>query len=272
MALSRRAELTLGACSAVLFTGVLGLAWWTWRHRRGHVPPRTRVPRARAALVALGLLVIAVGAVWRLAFAFWPVSECISPGPLPSTPLTAWVVAQKVATWPETGLGILYSQATGAHVCHSRVANYYVAVNEHHIAGSRAMTIGDVVLKPNISIPPKNMTDLVEHEAGHRVQWAVATVLAGPLAFPVVYAVTDFFFPDERNPFERLAGLETGGYTTSDTGPVLGPPQLAVLSALAAIIVGTPLVLRYRRTAARSRRPGAHRQHRPQKRPQKRLT
>jgi hypothetical protein len=56
-------------------------------------------------------------------------------GPLPASPLTAQVVAEKVATWAETGIGILYSQATGAHVCFSRAANYYVALNADHIAG-----------------------------------------------------------------------------------------------------------------------------------------
>lgn len=255
MALSRRAELGLGACSAVLLAGVLGLAWWLWRHRPGHEPRVARWRRTRTALVALGLLVIAVGAAWRLVIAVKPVPECVSPGPLPTSPLTAWVAAQKAATWAETGIGILYSQADGAHVCLSRVENYYVAVNANHIIGARAMTMGDVVLKPGLDIPPENMKALVEHEAEHRTQWAVGTVAGGPLAFPVAYGVADFFFPGERNPFERLAGLEAGGYTDEGIGPVLGPAQLAVLSVLGAVIVVTPLAVRHRRAAARARRP-----------------
>ena len=75
----------------------------------------------------------------------------------------------------------------------------------------------------------------------------------GPLAFPIVYGITGFFFPGTRNPFERMAGLEAGFYTPSGTGPVLGPAQLAVLSALGAIIVVAPFAVRYRRAAARSR-------------------
>jgi hypothetical protein len=251
MALSPRAKMTLGACSAVLLAGILGLAWWLRRHRRGREPLR----RARAALVAVGLLIIALGATWRLVIAIKPVPECSPPGgPLPATPVTAWVVAQKAATWAETGIGILYSQATDAHVCFSRAQNYYVAVNANHIAGARAMTMGDVVLKPGLDFffPRENLKALVEHEARHREQWAVGTAIGGPLAFPIAYGIAYFFFPGARNPFERMAGLESGGYTPSGTGPVLGPAQLAVLSALGAIIISAPFVVRYRRATARS--------------------
>ena len=126
-------------------------------------------------------------------------------GPLPASPLTAQVVAEKVATWAETG-----------------------------------------------DMPRANLKALVEHEARHRTQWAVGTATGGPQAFPIGYGVTYFFFPGARNPFERMAGLESGEYTYSGTGPVLGPAQLAVLSVLGAIIVVAPFAVRYRRTAARS--------------------
>lgn len=256
MALSERAKTTLGACSAVLLAGILGLMWWLRRHRQGREPPVARLRRTRAVLVAVGLLVIALGATWRLVIAVKPAPECSPPGgPLPATSLTAWVVAQKAATWAETGAGILYSQATGAQVCFSRAQNYYVAVNANHIAGARAMTMGDVVLKPGLDFfyPRENLKALVEHEARHREQWAVGTVVGGPLAFPIAYGIAYFFFPGARNPFERMAGLESGGYTPAGIGPVLGPAQLAVLSVLGVIIVVAPLVMRYRRVAARSR-------------------
>jgi hypothetical protein len=81
-------------------------------------------------------------------------------------------------------------------------------------------------------MPRESLKALVQHEAAHRTQWAVGTVIGGPAAFPIAYGVTYFFFPGARNPFERLAGLESGGCTPSGTGPVLGPAQLAVLSAL----------------------------------------
>lgn len=117
------------------------------------------------------------------------------------------------------------------------------------------MVIGDVVLKPGLDFfyPREAFKALVEHEARHREQWAVGTAIGGPLAFPITYGITYFFFPGARNPFERMAGLEAGGYTPSGAGPVLGPAQLAVLSALGAIIVATPFVVRYRRAAAEPR-------------------
>ena len=180
MALSRRAESTLVACSAVLLAGILGLAWWFWRYRRGREPPAARLRRTRAVLVALGLLVIALGATWRLVIVVKPVPECSPPGgPLPASPLSAQVVAEKAATWAETGIGILYSQATGAHICFSRAENYYVALNADHIAGARAVALGDVVLKPELDMPREDLKGLVEHEARHRTQWAVGTVAGG---------------------------------------------------------------------------------------------
>jgi hypothetical protein len=178
-------------------------------------------------------------------------------GPLPASPLTAQVVAEKAATWVETGVGILYSKADGAHVCFSRAQNYYVALNAYHFPGPRSMTMGDVVLKPDFEMPRENLKALVEHEARHRTQWAVGTAIGGPLAFPAAYGITYFFFPGARNPFERMAGLESGGYTPSGAGPVLGPAQLAVLSVLGAIIVAAPLVVRYPRAAARPRQRSA---------------
>jgi hypothetical protein len=255
VALSQRARTTtLGGCCAVLLGGMLGLGWWLWYQRRGRRPATGRLRRTRAALLIVGLTLIAVGACWRLVIAAEPVPECSPPGgPLPASPVTAWVVTQKLATWVESGLGMLYSQATGAELCFSRAQNYYVAVNADHIAGARAVNLGDVVLKPGLDFfyPRESLKALVEHEARHREQWAVATIVGGPLTLPIAYGVTDFFFPGARNPFERLAGLESGGYTPSGTGPVLGPPQLAVLSALGAAAIAVPVVVAHRRNRAK---------------------
>lgn len=96
------------------------------------------------------------------------------------------------------------------------------------------------------------MIDLAAHEARHRPQWAVATVIGGPFAFPVVYTVDDFFFPGPRNHFERMAGLESGGYQHEGHGPVLGPPQIAVLCAVPVAIAGGWLVVRRRRRRSRT--------------------
>ena len=72
------------------------------------------------------------------------------------------------------------------------------------------MNMGDVVLTPGFDISREELMTLAGHEARHRPQWALATAIGGPLAFPVAYAIDDFFFPGSRNHFERQAGLESG--------------------------------------------------------------
>ena len=259
MALSRRARLTLGGGIAFLLGGILGLAlwsWWSWRHPPGREPvPRFR--RVRVALVAAGLVIIALGAVWRFAVAFEPTPACSPPGGAQATtrngPFDVSLAAQQVATWPETGIGLLYSRANGAHVCLSRTADYYVAVHANNPVGARAMTLGDIVLTARLHMTRAQLRGVIGHEARHRAQWAVLTVIGGPLAFPVAYGIDDFFFPGARNHFERWAGLKAGGYSHEGTGPVLGPPQLAVLGVVAAIIVAALLVAWHRRASMRSR-------------------
>ena len=256
VALGAGGVVLLGAGSAVLLGGILGLAWWSWRRRPGREPV-TRFRRTRAVVVAVGVVIIAFGAIWRLTIAITPVAACTPPGgPQVSTRsggFGASLVAQKVATWPETGIGLLYSRVSDAKVCWSRAADYYVAVHEEHIAGARALNVGDITLTPGFNISKEELRTLNSHEVGHRTQWAILTAIGGPLAFPVAYGIDDFFFPGARNHFERWAGLKAGGYSHEGTGPVLGPAQLAVLGVVAAIIVAALLVAWHRRASMRSR-------------------
>ena len=250
----RRTQTVLGPLGMVLLFGLLGLAWWWWHHRPGS-QPTTRFRRVRAALVVAGLVILAAGSAGRLVTAFQPTPACSPPGGAPaarSGHFDVSLLAQETATWPETGIGLLYARARDSHVCLAPSAYYYVAPHADNIAGTRAMTVGDIVLTPGFNISREQLETLVGHEARHRAQWAVGTLIGGPFAFPVAYAVEDFFFPGSRNIFERQAGLTSGGYRHVGTGPVLGPAQLAALGILAAIIVVALLGTWHRRATARS--------------------
>jgi hypothetical protein len=211
----------------------------------------------RVGAVATGLVLIAVGTAWRVTAAAQSAPPCSPPGSSQATThrgLDAPLLTEKALTWPETGLGMLYSRVDKAHVCWSRSAGFYVSVHADQIAGAHATNVGDIVLSPRLSLTRQQMRTLAGHEARHRPQWAVATVIAGPLAFPVAYAIDNFFFPGSRNHFERQAGLESGLYPRSGTGPVVGPAQIAVLIALAG--VGTSLAIRRRRRSRTLTYPG----------------
>lgn len=183
MTLPRHARMTLGALGMALLGGILGLAWWSWRHRPGYQPV-ARFRGVRAGVVAAGLVIIAVGAVWRTTAAIRSLPACSPPGgalaATRSGPFDVSLLAQKAATWPETGIGLLYARVGDAHVCWSRSANYYVAVHEDNIAGARAMTMGDIVLTPGFNYSREQLRTLAVHEARHRVQWAVGDVIGGP--------------------------------------------------------------------------------------------
>jgi hypothetical protein len=251
MTLPPRARMTLGAVIMVLLGGILGLAWWSWRHRTGGRPV-ARFRRVNAALAAAGLVIIVAGSLGRLAAVFQSVPACSPPGGAQAARSASFdvsLVAQEVATWPETGIGLLYSRARDAHVCLSRSAYYYVAPHADNIAGTRAMTLGDIVLTSGFNVSREQLRTLIGHEARHRAQWAAGTAIGGPFAFPVAYAIVDFFFPGSRNFFERQAGLGSGGYRHTGNGPVLGPAQLAALGVLAAIIVVALHGARHRRAS-----------------------
>jgi len=256
MTLPRRAHLTLSALTMTLLLGLLGLAWWVWRYRSGY-RPSPRKHRVLAALGIAGLVFIAIGTAGRLAAVLQPASACTPPGgtqaPARTARVDASLVAQQAATWPETGIGLLYSHARNAKVCLSTAADYYVAIHTGHIAGASAVTLGDIVLSPGFSISKEHLRRLIGHEAKHRAQWAVATAIGGPFLFPVAYGIDNFFFPGDRNIFERQAGLHEGGYRHVGYGPILGPAQLAVLGVLAVLVAVAILSgwHRHRRALAR---------------------
>jgi hypothetical protein len=253
VALPRGVRLSLDGGGAALLGGLIGLTWWLHRLRRGPLDrPR---PRGRRVLVALGAVVLVlagVGIVWRSKVAFDNVAVCRAPsGAQPEgarRPTNAALLAEKTITWPETGVGMLYGEIVGASQCWYPPDNYYVDFHSGRYAGARIMNVGDVTLTPPFDTSVHSGEDVAAHEARHRTQWAVVTAIGGPLAFPILYGIDDFFFPGSRNHFERLAGPESGRYEDAGIAPVIGWPQLVVLLAVGALIV----VFVYRRLRRRS--------------------
>lgn len=246
MALPRQVQLPLAGGCAVLLGGLIGLVWW-WR-RRDRRPWRMR--RLRIGLVFFGLAVLVLGTAWRTRVAIEAIHACrIPPAASAITSarhLDVALAAEKAATWPVSGVLMFYAREVNARTCLYAPADYYVAVHAAHIHGPRVMNVGDVVLSPPASVSPEMVTAVAGHEARHRTQWAVVSVIGGPFLFPVVYALDDLFFPGARNHFERLAGLEAGEYTRTGTGPVFGPLQIFVVVAVG-VLVALAVYLRHRR-------------------------
>lgn len=260
MALPRAVSLPLAGCGAVLLGGLIGLIWWLRRLRRAPLRrPRPRVRRIEIAVATLILLLVGVGIVWRSKVATDTVASCrAATAAQPGRSADAALVAEKVITWPETGIGILYGDVIGASRCWYAPTEYYVDLHSGRYAGARIMNVGDIVIAPPSELRARNLQALAQHEARHRSQWAVLTVIGGPLAFPIAYGVDDFFFPGSRNHFERLAGLKAGGYQHVGSAPVIGWPQLVVL-VVAGVLLGVFVFRRVRQGrpygAARLRRP-----------------
>jgi hypothetical protein len=226
------------------------------RERRSGVVRRYRFGRAS---LAAALVVVAGGAITRTVAAFNTPERCpatLSPGTIDRTQdLKAVSVAEEAATWVPTGIAMWDAYVFG-ELCWIRPYRFYAGVGAKFV-GLKYLTVGDVFLSRQSlaasSQPPmrSRLGANTAHESRHRAQWAVGTVVGGPLTFPVVYTVTDLFFPGARNPFERMAGLKQGNYNPySSAEPVLQLPQIAALVGSAAALE----VLHYSSSAARRRR------------------
>jgi hypothetical protein len=209
------------------------------RERRSGVVRRYRFGRAS---LAAALVVVAGGAITRTVAAFNTPERCpatLSAGTIDRTQdLKAVSVAEEAATWVPTGIAMWDAYVFG-ELCWIRPYRFYAGVGAKFV-GLKYLTVGDVFLSRQSlaasSQPPmrSRLGANTAHESRHRAQWAVGTVVGGPLTFPVVYTVTDLFFPGARNPFERMAGLKQGNYNPySSAEPVLQLPQLAVLGGAA---------------------------------------
>jgi hypothetical protein len=69
-------------------------------------------------------------------------------------------------------------------------------------------------------------------------QWAVGSLIAGPLAFPAAYILDGALFPASRNHFERAAGLADGDYPPApDNWPAPRWPDTAAIRIILLLIL-----------------------------------
>lgn len=195
-----------------------------------------------------------------------PVLEDVSPP-------RGWDIARDVINAPTTGLALLASGAAGMRQCSGppltvtfweppRVSGGGSTVGDIFVAwmpvglevssllqGARGFGVAAegrglapqgpyVRYGPNISATRANEQELARHESRHTDQWAVLTLIGGPLAFPVAYYVDGAFFPFSRNHFERAASLDEGGYPAPpDNLPAPLPRAVIVISVVLLLVL-----------------------------------
>lgn len=155
----------------------------------------------------------------------------------PSREMSAgWQTTRNAVTTPATGLAYGYAAAQGMELC--TVGKLTIASTPSPGEVVTGTTVGDVMLtrvEPGLS--GSDASGLGEHESRHVDQWTVATLAAGPLALPVLYALDETFFPGARNHFERVAGLTEGGYEEpADFGPDPNWGGVAFLVVVAGVL------------------------------------
>jgi hypothetical protein len=237
----------IGWCAACLLCGgLVGLALAAVRSVRGNRPARCRV-----LLVLTGVLAQSLCAGY---FLIATVAADAAPcAGLAGTGTTGdgWRAARSAVNAPVSGAAMLYAAAVGGQSC--VVGSEGITVTAVPSGYARGGTIyGTVFLTDRTSKKATaRIARLSEHEAKHATQWAVATLLAGPVAFPAVYAGDESLFPGAHNQFERLAGLADGGYDAPpDDPPAAGRLLFLLVGLLAGYLAAR---LRSRRRTPRAR-------------------
>lgn len=191
------------------------------------------------------------------------------------SPPRIWHVARDVVNAPTTGLGLLASRAAGMRECAgppltvtfweaprlsgggSTIGSAFVAwmpagydssrilpgASGFGSAGDRREPVAPYVrYGPNISGTRSNEVELARHESRHTDQWAVGTLIGGPLAFPLAYYTDSVFFPGSRNHFERAAGLADGNYPApTDNNPAPMPGAVPVAAVVLVLLLRRPI-------------------------------
>jgi hypothetical protein len=220
----------VGWCAACLVCGgLLGLLLAIIGAVRGSRPPRRRV---LLVLVCAGAQLVCAGYFAAVSVSAQP-AAC--PTARPGTTSGVWRTARTILDAPVSGAAMLYAGIAGGQPCH--VTSEGITVTAVPSGYARGGTMyGTVFLTDRTSRRASaRIARLSEHEARHASQWAVFTLLAGPAAFPAVYAADESLFPGAHNHFEQHAGLANGGYREPPDEP---PAAGRLLFLIIGLIIG----------------------------------
>jgi hypothetical protein len=136
--------------------------------------------------------------------------------PAPQTP---WTRVRTVANWTNlsTPLGLLLARLGGARLTSVGRGVHLATGYRWGFPVASAFTVGSVVLSRHEAAWLLARPRLLQHEDRHVTQYAW---LLGPVLLPlyVVAAAVSWLATGDHaswNPFERLAGLDDGGYRTA---------------------------------------------------------
>lgn len=212
--------------------GLTGLVLAVAGTLRGARPSRRRV-----LVVVWGTV---VQAVLACAFAVLGPGAQMRPCPAAGEGGGLWQTARTVLNAPVSGAALLYAAGEGGEMYHCAADGTTAVILDDGFARAGTMYGTVFLTDQRAETQSPRMRKLSEHEARHSDQWALGSLLAGPAAFPALYAADEVFFPGAYNHFERAAGLEDGGYDPPpDSPPAAG--RLAVLSV--GVLVGYTLAV-----------------------------
>ena len=147
--------------------------------------------------------------------------RCAGGRALTELPHTTWTRIRTVVNWLNlsTLLGLLVARIGGT-TRHRRGRGTYVCTGYRFgfpVAG--AFTIGSVIITKHDLDWLSDRPVFLQHEDRHCTQYAF---LVGPVMLPLYFASVGISFliagdHSSYNPFERLAGLDDGGYPPPTT-------------------------------------------------------
>ncbi len=131
-------------------------------------------------------------------------------------PHTRWTRVRTVVNWINlsTALGLLVARIGGATLTSRGRGTYLATGYRFRFPVAGAFTIGSVIVSKHDLAHLRARPDLLRHEDRHCTQYAF---VLGPVMLPVYVICVAISFAlagdhSSYNPFERLAGLDDGGY------------------------------------------------------------